>query len=146
MTEWKEYKLGEIADFIRRGITPAYTDDGIIVINQKCIRNGIVSFEQARLTDPVKKKVSPEKYLKSFDILVNSTGQGTLGRVAQIKEVRDKITVDSHVTIVRSKVNVNPIYLGYILKSKQAEIESLAEGSKGQTELSRHKVAASSDI
>ncbi len=48
------------------------------------------------------------------------------------------MTVDSHVTIVRADSNiVDPLYLGYVLRSSQPSIENLAEGSTGQTELSR---------
>lgn len=140
-SEWKTYKLGEIATFISRGVTPSYSEDGVVVINQKCIRDGKVSFEQARFTNPILKKITNDKYLQSFDILINSTGQGTLGRVGQVKKITQSTTVDSHVTIVRPSNKVNPIYLGYSLKSKQTLIESLAEGSTGQTELARQKVA-----
>jgi type I restriction enzyme S subunit len=142
MSNWKEYKLGDISDYINRGVTPSYSDDGVIVINQKCVRDGQVKYEQSRHTNPEKKKILEEKYLKSFDILINSTGQGTLGRVGQVKEITIPTTVDSHLTIVRIKKNFNPVFLGYVLKSKQSLIEDLAEGTTGQTELSRYKVAA----
>ena len=142
MSNWKEYKLGDISDYINRGVTPSYSEDGVIVINQKCVRDGQVKYEQSRHTNPEKKKILEEKYLKSFDILINSTGQGTLGRVGQVKEITIPTTVDSHLTIVRIKKNFNPVFLGYVLKSKQSIIEDLAEGTTGQTELSRYKVAA----
>jgi type I restriction enzyme S subunit len=141
MSEWKEYKLVDISDYINRGVTPSYSEDGVIVINQKCVRDGQVNYEQSRFTNSEKKKITEEKYLKSFDILINSTGQGTLGRVGQVKEITTPTTVDSHLTIVRIKKNINPVFLGYVLKSKQSLIEDLAEGTTGQTELSRHKVA-----
>ena len=51
-------------------------------------------------------------------------------------------TVDSHITIVRPTPDlVFPEYLGYVLKGRQNEIELLAEGSTGQTELSKLKLA-----
>jgi type I restriction enzyme S subunit len=141
MSEWKEYRLGDIADYINRGVTPSYSDEGVIVINQKCVRDGQVKYEQSGYTNSEKKKISEEKYLKSFDILINSTGQGTLGRVGQVKKIISPTTVDSHLTIVRINKNNDPIFLGYVLKSKQSIIEDLAEGTTGQTELSRYKVA-----
>src|SRR5690606_39114669 len=95
----------------------------------------------SRFSDLQKRKVPSEKYLKSYDILINSTGQGTLGRVSQIKEVTSPVTVDSHVTIVRAKRDIDNVFLGYCLKARQSEIESMAEGSTGQTELSKYKVA-----
>jgi type I restriction enzyme S subunit len=81
--------------------------------------------------------------LKPLDILVNSTGVGTLGRVAQINSLPEPATVDSHVTIIRpDPASVNPQYLGYAIRSFEQEIEALGEGSTGQTELARWRLAA----
>lgn len=138
--DWREERLVDICDLISRGITPSYTDDkneGVIVINQKCIRDNCINLDLARLTNPNKKKIADNKYLKLYDILVNSTGVGTLGRVAQVKKLDEKITVDSHVTIVRAKKEIHPVFLGYNLFMNERYIEYLGEGSTGQTELSR---------
>lgn len=133
-----------ISTLISRGVTPAYTEtNGILVINQKCIRNGVVDFSLARRTDTQKKKVSDEKILQKYDVVVNSTGVGTLGRVGQIWDLPEKITADSHVTIVRpDSTLVHPIFFGYVLKRLQPSIEAMGEGSTGQTELSREKLGA----
>jgi type I restriction enzyme, S subunit len=135
-------KLKELTSYIGRGITPSYTnEDGVLVLNQKCVRNCKVSFNDARKTNPSIRRIPEDKLLKSFDILVNSTGVGTLGRTAQIKNVSDKVTVDSHVTIVRpDDRKVNSSFLGFALRLLQPMIELLAEGSTGQTELSKHKL------
>lgn len=138
---WEELKLDEVCELITRGITPAYTEkNGVLVINQKCIRDNRVNLELARLTNPEKKKIPEQKYLKEYDVLVNSTGVGTLGRVAQIKNIKKKLTVDSHVTIVRANKKVHSEFLGYNLFMQQPNIEHLAEGSTGQTELSRTRL------
>ena len=139
-SEWKEVKLKDVCSYISRGITPSYDEFGVIVINQKCIRDGKISFEQARFTNPDNRKIPNDKLLQLFDILVNSTGVGTLGRVAQIKKIENNVTVDSHVTIVRPNESVNSEFIGYALFNKQNEIESLAQGSTGQTELSRERL------
>lgn len=140
-SEWREVKLVEICDLITRGVTPAYTDKkDVIVINQKCIRNNIVTLKLARYTDSEKKKIPAQKYLHLKDILVNSTGVGTLGRVSQIKSIDSKMTVDSHVTIVRINNNECADFVGYNLIMQQPNIEALAEGSTGQTELSRTRL------
>lgn len=138
---WEELKLGEVCELITRGITPSYTENnGVPVINQKCIRDNRVNLELARFTNPEKKKIPEQKYLKEYDVLVNSTGVGTLGRVAQIKNIKNKLTVDSHVTIVRANKKVHSEFLGYNLFMQQPNIEHLAEGSTGQTELSRTRL------
>lgn len=142
--EFKSRPLGDLCSFINRGSAPAYTEhDGALVINQRCIRHHRVDYSSARRTDQNKKPVSVERWLQPNDIVVNSTGVGTLGRVAQVRELPDRATADSHVTIVRPDPReVDPAFLGYCLCYREAEIENLAEGSTGQTELSRSNLAA----
>ena len=138
--EWKDVKLKDITILISRGITPKYTDsEGVIVINQKCIRNGQINLKESRLTDDKTKKISENKFVDNNDILICSTGIGTLGRVGFLRnKLNTKLTVDSHVSIVRAnKDYTNPIFLGYNLFLRQSEIEAMAKGSTGQTELSR---------
>ncbi len=140
--EWGVLKLDQVTSFISRGVTPSYTEkEDVVVLNQKCVRDGKISFEESRFTDPKTKPISKTKYLEQFDILINSTGQGTLGRVAQVKNLEKTTTADSHLTIVRpDDTKIDPLFLGYFLRKIQPLIESFAEGSTGQTELSREKV------
>jgi type I restriction enzyme S subunit len=139
----KTVLLSDITEFLARGAAPKYTDtEGFYVLNQKCIRDWRVSLEQARFTDFIAKKVNEDRILIPNDILINSTGQGTLGRVGQFYGSAMPATVDSHITIVRANPDlVDPLFLGYALKGREKEIEELAEGSTGQTELSRLKLA-----
>lgn len=140
--EYRLSKLKDITTYIARGITPKYTEDlsGLCVINQKCIRDYKLLLENARRHDISKKQITDEKIVQKYDILINSTGVGTAGRVAQNFE-NQIITADSHVTIVRPDSNkINPIYLGYAVKNQQKYIEGLAEGSTGQTEISRQRI------
>lgn len=131
---WEEKKLKDITSFIGRGITPIYNEDSNgIVINQKCIRDSKITLKEAKNQS---KKVPIEKLVKFGDILINSTGEGTLGRVAQSFLKIDNLTVDSHVTIVRSST-INFGYLGMVLTKLQYLFEGLAQGSTGQTELGR---------
>ncbi|MDG6363626.1 restriction endonuclease subunit S [Glaesserella parasuis] len=136
-----ECSLGYLISYISRGITPKYTEDfdnSCIVLNQKCIRNYVIDYIPSRRNNLQLRRISGEKYIKKYDVLVNSTGVGTLGRTAQFLEDKNNIVVDSHVTIVRPDIKkINPLFFGYLVKAKQSEIESLAEGSTGQTELSR---------
>ena len=139
MSSWRECKLGEVAVYIARGISPKYSNDGIVVINQKCIRNGKINYEFIKFND-LSKRVSDEKILKKDDTLVNSTGVGTLGRVG-LYTLENECTADSHVMIVRASDNINKKWLFYNLFSRQEEIELLGEGSTGQIELSRLRLA-----
>ena len=142
MSEWKDTKIGLEATYVNRGVSPKYTENtelGISVINQKCIRNGRINLSLARLHDK-SKSANSEKYLQKGDILINSTGVGTAGRIAIFDEPI-KALVDSHVTIVRpDKSLIHPEYLFHSLRYREDEIESYAEGSTGQIELGREKV------
>ena len=139
--KYKQVKISEITDYISRGITPKYVEnDGVIVINQRCLRNGRILVENARVTD-ITRKVSTEKYLQCGDILINSTGVGTVGRVALVKNMHHPTTADGHVTIVRiNKSIADPIYVYYYLYQRQGDIALLAKGSTGQVELSRTSI------
>lgn len=137
---WPKTTIGDITSLVVRGITPKYNDaTDQLVINQKCIRNHMVDLTPARHHLP---KVITEKWLMQGDLLINSTGEGTLGRAAQIWFVPNNLTVDSHVTIVRPKTAVLRNYIGLWGLTHEAEIESLHTGSTGQTELPRERVKA----
>ena len=142
-SEWNFTPVGDLISYLSKGIPPSYVDTvsntTICVLNQKCNRDNKITFENSRLHDTAKKIVSEEKLLKDNDILINSTGTGTAGRIAQINQVSFPITVDGHMIIVRANEKINPIYLGYYLKMQQFLIEQLAEGSTGQTELNRKR-------
>ena len=82
------------------------------------------------------------RLLELGDLLVNSTGTGTLGRVAMIEQLPEPTVVDSHVTIIRTDPTVYP---KHVFAQQMIFIEpyvtALGEGSTGQTELSRKMVA-----
>ncbi len=141
---WQTEKLGEVCSFLNRGISPKYIDtSGICVLNQKCIRDHRVSYEQARRHDFSAKSVSAERLIQLGDVLVNSTGTGTLGRVAQVRETpKEPTTVDSHVTIVRPREGkFYQDFFGYMLILIEEAIKEAGEGCGGQTELARSVLA-----
>ncbi len=136
---WKVRSLRGVTLLISRGVSPRYDDEGDArVINQKCIRGGWLSMEQSRLHSS---SVPPQKLLETGDVLINSTGTGTLGRVAQVLSSLQNTTADSHVTIVRPELTeISSDYIGLTLLSREAEFASMATGSTGQTELSRGRI------
>jgi type I restriction enzyme S subunit len=141
---WAAKPLGEVCSFLNRGISPKYLDSGgICVLNQRCVRDHRVSFEPARRHDARAKKVGAERHVQAGDVLVNSTGTGTLGRVAQLRdEPPEPTTVDSHVTIVRPvPAKFYPEFFGYMLTVIEDAIKEAGEGCGGQTELARSVLA-----
>lgn len=135
---WEDTTLENITTLITRGIAPKYSNDSDqTVINQKCIRNHTIDLSLARSHTP---KAINEKWLQFGDLLINSTGDGTLGRVAQVWFAPKALTVDSHVTIVRPAREELIFYIGLWGILHEKEIESLHTGSTGQTELPRDRV------
>lgn len=132
-----ETTVGSVSSVLTRGVAPKYSEslDDLVVLNQKCIRGGRVSLTHSRLT--LRGKVKDPKLLCRNDVLVNSTGVGTLGRVARWTSDEDA-TVDSHITIVRfDEAQVDPVCAGFAMLRAQPKIEAMGEGSTGQTELRR---------
>lgn len=135
---WSKSTVSEISAVLRRGISPKYNEKARgIVINQKCIRQTIVSYDEARTQE---KKYPAELELKEADIAICSTGAGTLGRVGQIYEVRENTTLDSHVTLIRANEKIGQQYLFWSLKMQQDYLMSAGKGSTNQLELSRETI------
>jgi type I restriction enzyme, S subunit len=137
---WSRQPIGEPAVLIKRGISPDYADQSEHqVINQKCIRGGRLSLAEAR---PHATVVPEDKVLRYGDVLINSTGVGTLGRAAVFDIDADGVTCDSHVTILRPKdLAHSGEFLAYTIQLLQPHFESMAAGSTGQAELSRELIS-----
>lgn len=137
---WHITTIDALSSLVTRGIAPKYDDSSTqIVLNQKCIRDHTIDVSLARRHLP--KKIN-EKWISKGDLLINSTGTGTLGRVAQVWFDANNMTVDSHVTIVRPKAPILQSYIGFWGLSHESEIETQHTGSTGQTELPRDRVKA----
>lgn len=131
--------LQDCTSLLCRGGAPKYCETGKFrALNQRCIRNHKIISEKARTIEEPK---SSEKLLRRGDVLICSTGTGTLGRVAQVLFKEEQVTVDSHVTIVRPAHEALVEYLGCWALSSESQFESMAKGSTGQTELPRTELA-----
>ncbi|HET7435843.1 MAG TPA: restriction endonuclease subunit S [Thermoanaerobaculia bacterium] len=137
-SETSRAELRDVVTALRRGVSPTYVPaGGVRVVNQKCVRDGWLSFDACRRHDDTHGRAVDGLLLRVGDIVVNSTGVGTLGRVAQVHDLTERTTFDSHVTVVRPDVDVvDELYVGFVLRMSQDDIEELGEGSTGQTELS----------
>ena len=140
---WKTATLGEVCSLIARGIAPRYIDcGGTLVLNQKCIRDHSVNYAAGRRHESAAKRISTDRFIQVGDVLINSTGTGTLGRVAQVRNCHDEpATVDTHVTIVRPNPGeFYPDFFGYALVVLEDLVAASGEGASGQTELARSTV------
>lgn len=135
---WEKSTVSNISSILRRGISPKYNDQAeLMVINQKCIRQTVVTFDEARRQE----KLFPEGMnLQDSDTVICSTGAGTLGRVGQIFGNYPQTTFDSHVTLVRAKSGFGKQYLFHFLKYCQSYLMGMGKGSTNQLELSRRTI------
>lgn len=137
---WAPRTIKEMTDFLGRGISPSYDEEAeFLVVNQKCIRDRMLSMVPARKQ---KKEFAPAKALQFLDVLINSTGTGTLGRVAQCWFNPTGATFDSHVTVARANGSVDPYWFGYALLALENVFEGMGEGATNQKELAKSRIAA----
>jgi type I restriction enzyme S subunit len=135
---WRVVALDELCSFISRGLTPKYDErSDELILGQTCVRNNIVTLDNARKHKP---KQKTEKWVQQWDTLINSTGVGSLGRVGIVYFNMDNVAIDSHITVVRPKTALLRHFVGRNLLSRQLEIENMAVGSTGQTELPKDRV------
>ena len=127
---------------IKRGRSPKYAEKGqILSFAQKCNqKDGGINIGLALwIDDATIGRYSEDEYMRDGDIIINSTGTGTLGRVGVYHSSDNPsaipIVPDSHVTVVRASGYVHPAYLYFCLKAMQSSIENMGEGSTNQKEL-----------
>lgn len=145
--------LKRFCDVITRGSTPTYStgDEGdALVVGQSCQRpDGRFELDRGRFhVGPVPSK----GLLQGGEVLINSTGTGTLGRCALVGSLPDALPVfvDSHVTMLRvdaRRADARFVNYSIGLPSSRRYIEdALSVGATKQRELNvdalrAHRVA-----
>lgn len=127
-------KLSSICILLKRGKSAKYGSSNLQIIKSGQAR-GFYKFDftDKHFTD--ENFIVDERKLKKQDILINSTGKGTAGRVTFFDLDGDYV-VDSHITILRLKESVLPKYVfTCLLRFGFKYLESLAKGASGQIEL-----------
>lgn len=142
---WYWCKLNDLCLFLSRGKSPKYseTDKTYPVFAQKCnLKEGGISLEQARFLDPSTVDKWDSKYkLQTGDVLVNSTGTGTVGRTRLFDESclgkYPFVVPDSHVSVIRTFEEIRAEYVFAYMSSQltQLYIEENLAGSTNQKEL-----------
>ena len=140
---WCFVRLGDICNYLHRGKTPKYGNQKILpIIAQKCNHWDQLYIDRCLFSDThYILKYKEEQFLQKGDIIINSTGGGTVGRTgyidATVFDKFDKFVADSHVTIVRPNKLVSHRYIYHYLLSPyiQIGIEERCTGSTNQIEL-----------
>ena len=142
--KYPTYTLSELHNVIllcRKGNKPKYEEKSPLrILNQKCIRWNYIDLQHAKGVERVwVDAISDDYATREGDVLVNSTGEGTIGRSAVVDKASTGLQYDSHVLLLRiNPQRLNPFYLSFLINSKygQHQIENLKSGkTTHQTEL-----------
>ncbi|AYD22641.1 restriction endonuclease subunit S [Clostridioides difficile] len=139
-------KIKEISIYLKRGVSPKYVEQSNIkVINQKCIYWRNLKVENCKYYDENLKEKIEDIFLKQNDILINSTGTGTLGRCVKFNKIdNSEYIADSHVTVLRSiSNNLNSDYFAALFEFTNIQdtiYRKCVNGSTNQIELSVSKL------
>lgn len=131
---------GLVCRDIRRGKSPKYGSGKSFAFAQKCNSkyDGIRLDLALSVTDAFADRFTNGEEVQDGDIVINSTGNGTLGRIGYFENKFNpngyKYYPDSHVTTVRCLL-VDSKYILYVLKCYQEYLEGKGEGSTNQKEL-----------
>lgn len=146
---WGWNRLQSLSIYIQRGKGPRYSLDGKVqVVSQKCIQWSGFNLSLAKyIEDSSIKDYQPERFLLNEDLLWNSTGTGTVGRINVLNNIKlDTLVADSHITVIRP-LFINSSFLCKFLASPlvQQRIEpgsknALVSGSTNQVELNTSSV------
>ena len=129
---WRMGTLGNITLFISAGTIPIYTEDSdYLVLGQKCNYNHTISPGKARHHLPKTSSIP----CQLGDVLVNSTGDGTLGRVGLIRFEPQKLTFDSNMTLARPLNQEWIEYLFVTMLNMESLFVQICQGSTNQTRL-----------
>ena len=125
-----------------RGKSPQYSSTGTaIILNQKCNRKDRITLEYAKtVKDTWIETIDPSILTRKQDILINSTGEGTLGRASLVSlQEHVGLAYDSHMLLLRvNQEEVDPQLFVFLFNSsfgqKQVAMYKSAQATK-QTEL-----------
>ena len=145
---WEWARLETITTYIQRGKSPKYSSiEQYPVVAQKCNQWSGFSLEKAKFIDPsTVLSYADERTLCDGDLLWNSTGLGTLGRMAIYDSSVNKYgwaVADSHVTVIRTDAkwfNYRFAFAYFAGPSVQSVIEDRASGSTKQKELAQDTI------
>ena len=127
---------------IYRGRSPQYSHkSNSVILNQKCNRKNEIDLTHAKsVNDEWLSKIPYYLLTQKNDIMINSTGEGTIGRASVIiSDDQIGLAYDSHMLLLRVNLNeVDPLLWVYLFNSplgqRQVDLYKSAQATK-QTEL-----------
>lgn len=136
---WKKVKLGDVVN-LSRGKTPKYGNSDIQVIKSGMAK-GYRDFDFS-VPSYLEEGFSNPKLLVKQDILINTTGVGTAGRITFF-DLNGNFVTDSHISTIRTfldTLNQEFLYYALVCQYSFKDLELMAQGTSGQTELSQKTI------
>ncbi|MFF5924102.1 restriction endonuclease subunit S [Streptomyces flavochromogenes] len=144
---WSSSPLKHVTTVLNRGSAPDYVDDGPVrAVSQAANQPGGLDWSRTRFHAFSGNPRRLKGYLQPGDVIINSTGTGTLGRVGQFMGPPDGIPcmADGHVTIARADHrSLHPRFAYYWLASQPFQeyvYAALVVGATNQIELNRERL------
>lgn len=141
---WRTAAIGDVCELVSRGTAPIYVDRSEVrAIGQRCVTMAGFTAQHARGHSA--NSMSNTLLARPGDVLLNSTGTGTIGRSCVFNE-DGRFIVDGHVTALRpAKDALDSEWLNALLRSTwgQRHLERYCfSGSTNQVELNRSPLLA----
>ncbi|MFJ3136365.1 restriction endonuclease subunit S [Streptomyces sp. NPDC086843] len=144
---WSAAPLKHVTTTLNRGSAPDYVDVGPVrAISQASNQASGLDWSRTRFHNFSGNPKNLKGHLRPNDVLINSTGTGTLGRVGYFTDPPDGLPcmADSHVTIARATPEeLHPRFLYYWLSSRPFQeyvYAALVVGATNQIELNRDRL------
>lgn len=130
--------LAEEILLLRKGYNPQYDErSSVRILNQKCVRWDYIDTQFAKGVDISWVNRINEYYAtREGDVLINSTGEGTIGRSAVVDLASSNMQYDSHIILLRvNREKICPEYISILVNSTygQNQIVKL-KGAKTTTQ------------
>ena len=141
---WSWCRLSQCCVRIFSGKSPSYskTPTKHLIIGQQANQWERIEMQYAKYgTDDYAKNIEEYQYLLDGDVLLNTLGNGTLGRCGIFENISDKVLTDGHLFVFRTIEKSLARYVLYYLTLNYTEINRKADGSTNQTFLNLKKVS-----
>lgn len=134
-SNWKWINLNNVCQIIFSAPSPKYSinENDNYCLGQKNNQSyGLDLTGMKYCTDEFMKYYKKEYYLQKGDVLLNSLGTGSVGRIGIFDLENDKYITDGHLLVFRHNNDLNEKFLFYVMKYFENIFEQMAIGSTHQ--------------
>ena len=140
---WEWIRLKNLSLYLYSGKTPKYNNipnDNLII--GQAANNGIkIDYNFAKYGTNIFFESMPDFYfLKKYDVLLNTLGNGTIGRSGIFMDDKTNVLTDGHLFVMRNLYKETSFFLRHFLFLMRTEIEKSSTGTTNQIFLSMSTV------